>query len=319
VTRAALTFEAGGDPAPAGPILDALVAAGAPATFFLDGRWADAHPELVRRIAAEGHELGNHGYAHPDWTSLDDEAIVADLHAAEAVAERLVGRSLRPWARPPFGGMDDRVLATLERSGYRAFYRDAVDGAHWPGDTTVESIRTRGLAAIEECGAVVLHTNREDSARALPDLIRALDGRELVTLSELGHVPSPRLARHPAFAGLPVRPGYVRPVESGHRWHSVNALELGAAASCPTGALQPLAELGGTGCALLAVGQTPVGLDAQPEDRRMLVLAGGVRCDLTGGYLVARPGDLFLWPGGAAGQLTALDDGRAVALVWGPA
>jgi peptidoglycan/xylan/chitin deacetylase (PgdA/CDA1 family) len=316
VTRAALTFEAGGDPGPAAPILDALAAAGARATFFLDGRWADAHPELVRRIAADGHELGNHGYDHPDWTALEDGAIAADLQAAEAVAERLVGRSLRPWARPPFGGMDARVLAALDRAGYRAFYRDAVDGAHWPGETTVDSIQARGLAAIAECGAVVLHTNRPESAAALPGLIRALDGLELVTLSELGHVPPPRLERHPAFAELSIRPGYVRPLGAGHRWHSVNVLELGAAATYPAGVLEPLAELGGTGCALLAVGEAPVALDARADDRRVLILAGAVRCDLTGGYLIARAGDLFLWPAGADGQLTAIDDGRAVTLVW---
>src|SRR5439155_25859516 len=111
----AFTFEAGGDGAPVPRILDALRESGARATFFLDGSWAEAQPALVHAMAAGGHELANHGYAHPDWTTLDDDAIAQDLAATERVVRELTGSSSRPWARPPFGAIDERVGAGLER------------------------------------------------------------------------------------------------------------------------------------------------------------------------------------------------------------
>src|SRR6187551_3444974 len=136
----ALTFEAGGRIEPTPAILDALAERRWPATFFIDGRWAEAHPDVVCRIAADGHELGSHGYAHPDWTSLEDTEVAADLRRTEELVRRLVGRPPKPWARPPYGAIDPRVIATLDAAGYRAFYRDAVDGAHWPGETNGESV-----------------------------------------------------------------------------------------------------------------------------------------------------------------------------------
>src|SRR5215470_4883360 len=62
--RIALTFDDGPHPIHTPALLDALAELGAPATFFLVGRGVEAHPELVARIASEGHELGNHTYAH---------------------------------------------------------------------------------------------------------------------------------------------------------------------------------------------------------------------------------------------------------------
>jgi peptidoglycan/xylan/chitin deacetylase (PgdA/CDA1 family) len=316
--RVGLTFEAGGDPAPADAILAALAGAGVLATFFLDGRWAEGHPELVRSIAAAGHELGNHGYRHPDWTTLTDDEIEEDLASTERLAQALAQRTVRPWARPPFGACDDRVLGVLERAGYRAFYRDAVDGAHWPGETTEASIHARALQSASAGEPVVLHTNRAETARALPGIVAALRrrGDEPVPLSALGSTPSPRPRRHPDFDGLEIRPGYVRPRAPG-RWHSLNLLELGAALSRPEGTTEHVAELGGTACELVTGGADPVDWAPDAEDRRVLVLAGGLRCDVGElGHLVARPGDFYLCPAGTGARLTSLDGRRFVAVVW---
>ena len=303
--RVALTFEAGGDPVPARAMLSTLAGAGVRATFFLDGRWSECNGDVVRAIAAAGHELGNHGYDHPDWTTLDDDAIADDLRATERVVRELTGGSVRPWARPPFGAFDARVLAVLERLGYRAFYRDAVDGAHWPGETTTASIEARSRQSAE---AVVLHTDRPESAAALPAVLRA---REFVPLSELGWVPAPRAERHPDFAELDIRPGYVRPRVGGGRWHSLNVLELGTAAARPTGVAEPLGD-----CDLISGDAEPLEWPAVARDRRLLVLAGGVRAERDDGYLIVRAGDLFLCPADMDCRLVALDARRWTALVW---
>ena len=67
---AALTFHANGDAVLAARLLDVLKALGAPATFFAVGAMADAHPSFITRLLAEGHELANHTYTHPDLGTL---------------------------------------------------------------------------------------------------------------------------------------------------------------------------------------------------------------------------------------------------------
>jgi peptidoglycan/xylan/chitin deacetylase (PgdA/CDA1 family) len=322
-TPVAITFEAGGDPAPARAMVRALADARVRATFFLDGRWAESHGDIVAEIVDQGHELGNHGYRHPDWTTLSDPLIEADLTATEDVARRLVGQTVKPWARPPYGGLDERVLGTLERLGYRAFYRDAVDGAHWPGETTGESICARALRAADEGGAIVLHTNNTDSALVLPGLLRSLreKGCEPVALSDLMSPPSARAPRHPDFASVEIRPGYVRPLVGGGRWHSVNLLEIGTGRNYPAGAPEVVSTLGSTVSELLVLDATEIDWGADTEDRRILVLEGEVRCEFAReqtelGYLIARTGDYFLCPAAVACRLSSIDGRRTVAMVW---
>ncbi|MCZ7571182.1 MAG: polysaccharide deacetylase family protein [Ardenticatenaceae bacterium] len=324
--RLAVTFEAAGDPSPADSILQTLHESGVQATFFLDGQWARAHSELVRRIAAEGHELANHGFNHPDWTTLSDEAIRADLEMTESLVRELTGREVKPWARPPYGAVNDRVLAVLERAGYHAVYRNAVDGGHWPGETNADSIYQRSIQSAIPGGVIVFHTNRPETPRALPGILDDLSaaGFRLGTLTSLGHVPAPRLERHPDFAGLQVRTGSIRPRAAG-RWQSLNLLEMGAAARRDTNQAEWVVRTDGTDLFLL----TGDGVDPAPwadaaDDRYVLVLAGELGCnfcDASGrdlGYLLAREGDLFLCPTGTSYQLGPTPEAgrRWVALIW---
>lgn len=282
------------------------------ATFFLDGRWAESHPEMVRQMVADGHELGNHGYSHPDWTELSNEEIMADLQSTERVVESLVRRLPKPWARPPYGAVNPRVLQTLQHAGYHAVYRDAVDGGHWPGETTPESIRERSLSTATDGAVIVFHTDRHDTAAVLPEVLSDLGARfKLGTLSELGVVPSPRLDLHPDFAGLEINPGYIRPKGAG-RWRSLNLLELGASQGREPNSLQAVAESGGSRLDLITGDPSaPFEQPAAPGDRHLLVLAGEVRCQFAAvsgqelGTILARRGDLVLWPSGAAARLSS--------------
>ena len=89
-------------------ILHALAAHNARATFFLQGRWVEAHPERTRLIAAAGHLVGNHSFYHARMPLLTDEGLEADVLAAERAIEEVTGTSPRPWFRCPFGtGWDD--------------------------------------------------------------------------------------------------------------------------------------------------------------------------------------------------------------------
>ena len=324
--KLALTFEAAGDPAPAEPILKALREAGVKATFFLDGGWAEKHPDLVRRIAADGHELGNHGYSHPDWTELTEREIQEDLGRTEDLVMRLTGRQVKPWARPPYGAIDPRVLQALTDGGYYAVYRDAVDGGHWPGETNPESIYQRTLQSAGDGAVIVFHTNRPETVEILPRLLGDLTkmGFALGTLSDLGQIPSPRLAHHPDFVRLEVSPGYIRPRKPGP-WQSLNLLDMGALANRPANSSERIGQIGTTSLSLVT-GDGAISLDWETatEDIFVFVLAGSLRCDFTDqsgqdlGYLIARQGDFFRCPESMRFRLgpDAQPGRRWIALLW---
>ena len=121
--RVALTIdtEQRGHPAQAGnPVreLDALAAAAVPATFFVQGRWATAYPEVARRIVVDGHLIANHSHWHVPLTLLTDGGIRETVRRAEAAITEETGVDPRPWFRCPYGDGedDDHVLGLLSPS-----------------------------------------------------------------------------------------------------------------------------------------------------------------------------------------------------------
>ena len=146
--RVALTFDAEHPDRPHHPgatekVLDTLDAEDVSATFFLQGRWAEAFPGVARSAAERGHLIGNHSFYHARMPLLSPAGLATDIHAAERAIVAATGVDPRPWFRCPFGaGTDDpRVRAAIERLGYREINWD-VDGADWR-----PSMRGRGMAA----------------------------------------------------------------------------------------------------------------------------------------------------------------------------
>src|ERR1700722_10241644 len=85
-------------------LLQILAHRGVPATFFVVGSWAGAYPDRVSAIAAAGHVVGNHGYAHCDLTKLTNAGIVGDLGDCDGKLAA-VGVAARPWFRAPYGSI----------------------------------------------------------------------------------------------------------------------------------------------------------------------------------------------------------------------
>lgn len=108
----ALTFDDGPDPAHTPAVLDRLRASGVRATFFVMGRKAEAHPALLERIAAEGHELGHHSWSHGDPQATSARELLQEARRTSALLERVVGR--RPSLfRPPHGKLTPGKLLGL--------------------------------------------------------------------------------------------------------------------------------------------------------------------------------------------------------------
>ncbi|WP_283138896.1 polysaccharide deacetylase family protein [Rhizohabitans arisaemae] len=194
--RVALTFDVEHADRPNHPdgteaVLDTLAERDVTATHFVQGRWAQAHPVLAKRLAADGHLIGNHSHHHARMTWLSPEGLARDVRAAEQAIRRIVGHDPRPWFRCPFGdGTDDPdVLAGLDRLGYREWSWH-VDSLDWQVKSTGPAV---ARTVVEEAtahgdGAVVLfHPWTNATRRALPQVIDGLRaaGARFVRMDEL--------------------------------------------------------------------------------------------------------------------------------------
>jgi peptidoglycan-N-acetylglucosamine deacetylase len=169
---AALTFDDGPDPDDTPPVLDILARHGARATFFLVGERAARYPEIVARIRAEGHAVGNHSWDHPSLPRLTGRAIVEQLRRTEAV----LGRSRL--MRPPYGDQSLASYLHSRRLGHTVVTWSAV-GLDWTDVPTAE-IEARLVAGLGP-GAILLlhdtlHSYIEERYRDRRPMRAALDG-----------------------------------------------------------------------------------------------------------------------------------------------
>jgi peptidoglycan/xylan/chitin deacetylase (PgdA/CDA1 family) len=176
-------------------ILDALSDASVRATMFVQGRWAEAHPDTARRIATDGHLIGHHSKYHARMPLLHDDGVREDILEGAAAILEATGVDPRPWFRCPFGaGHDDpRILGLLDELGYRqVFYQVVVeDWEPWRTGDDVERDAVRGALDHGDGAVVLLHTWPEPTAEAVPGIIRGLReaGADLVGVDELERLP----------------------------------------------------------------------------------------------------------------------------------
>lgn len=146
---------------------------------------------MARRIADEGHLVGNHSHYHARMTLLSDSGIRADVEAAEAAVSAATGMATRPWFRCPFGdGLDDaRVVDLLGGLGYRNVHWHVVLD-DWEPWRTAEDVARDAIEGVERHGdgaVVLLHTWPDRTADALPAILEGLRARgaDLVRIDDL--------------------------------------------------------------------------------------------------------------------------------------
>ena len=205
----ALTFADGPDPKLTPKILDILKERHVKAAFFIVGRQAEQYPGLVKRIVAEGHEIGNHTYTHANLGETSDEQTRIELNATQRLIESITGRSTTLF-RPPYNA-DSRPteLAELkplelaqDELGYLIVLEN-IDPEDWsrPGvDTIVQRVKEQR----RQGSIVLLHDaggNRDQTVKALPKIIDYLEtrGDQIVPLSTLLKIPYDELM--PPVAG----------------------------------------------------------------------------------------------------------------------
>jgi peptidoglycan-N-acetylglucosamine deacetylase len=176
----ALTFDAGADRGYAEDILALLRSEHVAASFGITGQWARANPELVRRMAADGHLVFNHTLDHQSFTGLSDQrgglsatARRAELDNADAIIAPLIGHSTRPFYRLPYGDDDARIAADVAPAGYTRKVGWTIDTLGWRG-VSASDIVDRSLRLAAPGAIYVLHVGH--ASQDGPALDRILAG-----------------------------------------------------------------------------------------------------------------------------------------------
>jgi len=198
--RVALTFDDGPSYRFTPRVLAVLRRHGVRATFFVLGRLARRHPELLRQIQADGHLVANHSWDHP--RAGDAELWRRQIRRTEA-AIRAAGVRPAPYFRPPHGKVTPWLLRVCHELGYTIVLYTLLS-SDWqrPGIAALVRQVTHRVAP---GGIVVLHDaggNRSNTLAALPAILRALSRRyELVPLDQLlGPNPQPMRCARPGRA-----------------------------------------------------------------------------------------------------------------------
>ncbi|HTA90738.1 MAG TPA: polysaccharide deacetylase family protein [Polyangiaceae bacterium] len=181
--RVALTFDDG--PMPLTPdYLAVLNELGVRATFFVVGQACARYPELVREIAAQGHELAGHGYTHRRFTELSRAELSAELDSTRSLLP--AKPNSKPMVRPPHGSVSMRSMLTCMQKGFTTVLW-SFNSNDWCNKESALIERTFNEQPVRAGEIVLLHEGQSWTVNALPAIVAQLRkaGHELVTVGEL--------------------------------------------------------------------------------------------------------------------------------------
>jgi len=181
----ALTFDDGPDPRYTAQILDVLKYRQVPATFFVVGMRAEQNADLLQRMYAERHEIGNHTYAHPNLSTTWARRTAFELNATQRIIQRATGVSSVLFRPPYYSDSEPQTpeeLASILRAqklGYIAVAQ-RIDPRDWVAGVTAGGIVDEVVAEADEGRIILLHDgggDRSATVAALPRMIDALRAR----------------------------------------------------------------------------------------------------------------------------------------------
>ena len=184
-----LTFDAGYENGCTAKILDTLKEKQVPAAFFLVGNYIRQSPDLVRRMVAEGHTVGNHTMHHYDMSRLSDKAAFSkELTDLEALYKETVGQELPKFYRPPQGIYSEENLKMAQELGYKTLFW-SLAYVDWNNDKqpTREQAFAKLLPRTHPGAVVLLHSTSKTNAEILDELLTKWEeeGYRFATVEEL--------------------------------------------------------------------------------------------------------------------------------------
>ena len=184
-----LTFDCGYENGYTEPILDALKKHSAPAAFFVVGNLVETAPDIVRRMAEEGHIVGNHTYHHPDMPSISSQAAFQkELDSLAELYQQTTGQPLSRFYRPPQGKYSEDNLRQAQALGYKTvFWSLAYVDWYTDNQPTPEQAYAKLLPRIHDGAIVLLHSTSKTNAEILDDLLTKWEemGYTFASLEEL--------------------------------------------------------------------------------------------------------------------------------------
>lgn len=168
-----LTFDAGFENGNTEKILDTLKKHNVKATFFLVGNYIETCPDLVKRMAQEGHTVGNHTYTHPDMSKISDEkSFEQEIKKLENLYKETTGEELVKVYRPPQGKYCVSNLKMAQKMGYKTvFWSLAYVDWYENNQPTKEQAFDKLLTRIHPGAVVLLHSTSRTNADILDELL----------------------------------------------------------------------------------------------------------------------------------------------------
>ena len=164
-------------------ILDTLNKYNCKSTFFIVGDWAKKYPESVKKIKANGHEIGTHSYNHRDYTKLSADELEEDIKKCDDIIYEITGEIPR-LVRTPSGSYNNEVIKSVEalKKICVQWSRDSVDY----NNALPEDIYKRSVEKTSNGDILLLHTGTPNTAKTLPRILDNLTSRfKPVIVSEL--------------------------------------------------------------------------------------------------------------------------------------
>ena len=168
-----LTFDCGYENGNTPAILDALQKHQAPAAFFVVGNFLSDQPDLVKRMAAEGHIVGNHTWSHPDMSKIStQEAFSEELNRVSTLYQETTGQEMVKFYRPPQGKYSTQNLQMAKDLGYHTFFW-SLAYVDWYQDQqpTHEEAFEKLTGRIHPGAIVLLHNTSSTNAEILDELL----------------------------------------------------------------------------------------------------------------------------------------------------
>ena len=154
-------------------MLDVLKKHDVKATFFVVGNYLTSSPEIIKRMAAEGHIIANHTYSHPDMSQIaSEENFRKELEKVETEYEKITGQKMKKFYRPPHGKFSEENLKMAKKLGYKTFFW-SLAYVDWYQDKqpSKEEAFSKLIPRVHPGSIVLLHNTSKTNCEILDELL----------------------------------------------------------------------------------------------------------------------------------------------------